>query len=1153
MKKFLSLVSLLIILLPNISVLAAPVPDQAPADSTWHCVTAVGGDCPDDGNPLEFIGSISGLISETPPYALLQGKMVCEEVGCSTDVPVFINVSYHWSWTAVDLGGHPWMDGFPRVGIEIEGGNGTGGVFTYECGSGDEYSGECTGNFFVKIDSLSADPAHAYHAMAWIQGYGPVGGSTVDFSWDITMSGQPTVCDSQYQVENCLAMGTIIDPTKEAPADVLTFTLEQGKTYRMKLAGAWQAEAEGPDLTDVEISFDGGTTWNTPQELMGMDLVECVQEDPDSPDLIMYFTAPSTSMKIRVKDDPGEYADNTGGMTIDLCAATIKGESANCAGQFTVGTTVVATGLLPAHVEFWPVMDNTGSNNPNWLEPGQWYVLTTSGGPWLNDGEPPDRYDIQMSSTTTNGITPSGWQTPDDYSMSNCQITGGNYISVYFQGSVSHKLWLRVNDTDNVWIDNTGSMSYTITTVDAYEPYATGCALPFDVGNFIEARDVYSTNNGGVELLQTSDFQWPVWPFGGQEIPKMARYFVLETTGYWTNAGTFTLGGYSDNDDHFEVTGDMKKVPADWSSIPEWPEAYCVQTIDPIGHQRVFFDASKMGTWKFRVHDPDTFIGNNSGTLGYRLYYGINLQVPQDPGELPGTGFCTTYYTHGASGVTITLYGNVSEGIPLPLIAPEVAVGIEVVGGPWKNNDVDSYATAISDDNGATYTELTSYGGVVCKEQTTDANHPLVYVLGKAGKEYRVRVHDPGGNFDDNSLSIQMTVYAATISTIVDPWQSCANNYNLTEVPLTDDQRMVGGALVDGKQVAGINPGKTYALEITGEGTGWGIGSIIGSDPVIGEGYYSAVVSNGSAWEFMPEAAWITCAVKLTNDDDPQKNRFRIYFTSAAATNYRIKVNSVVPTIGKIYYRLYTTTDSTIAIPPGIYIPPGNISDWGGCNKVCSRPGGIFSITSVTIGSIATIPLPVPIVGDWVDYVRCATFVYLSWCQQHTAMLTSMIANMENREPFGMMIEVQDAYETVKQDVENSATGGESANDFAPQSYIFQGGGTGGQGSGFPGLFPKLPTDSPWITGQFDLTTPLETGGVGGNEATKEAYVNYCNNVFISRLGLSAWGLCAVLGLARYSIGNTFWVMIQFAADVSLLLGFIFYIKRSWIDTGAAG
>ena len=219
----------------------------------------------------------------------------------------------------------------------------------------------------------------------------------------------------------------------------------------------------------------------------------------------------------------------------------------------------------------------------------------------------------------------------------------------------------------------------------------------------------------------------------------------------------------------------------------------------------------------------------------------------------------------------------------------------------------------------------------------------------------------------------------------------------------------------------------------------------------------------------------------------------------------------------------------------------------------CYRPAGLFTMTPVAIGSIATITLPVPDVGGWVDYVRCATFVYLSWCQEHTNMLISMVAQMQTREPFGMLTEVGLAYQTIKDDVEGVATGGDTGYDFSPQSYVFQGGGTGGDSSGFPGLFPELPTDSPWITGQFDFVTPLENEGVGGNEATKDAYVNYCQSVFISRLGLSAWGLCAVLGLARYSIGDTFWVMIQFAADVALIIGFIFYIKRSWIDTGAAG
>jgi hypothetical protein len=31
------------------------------------------------------------------------------------------------------------------------------------------------------------------------------------------------------------------------------------------------------------------------------------------------------------------------------------------------------------------------------------------------------------------------------------------------------------------------------------------------------------------------------------------------------------------------------------------------------------------------------------------------------------------------------------------------------------------------------------------------------------------------------------------------------------------------------------------------------------------------------------------------------------------------------------------------------------------------------------------------------------------------------------------------------------------------------------------------------------------------------------------------------------------WIMIQFIADVSIILGFLAYLKKNWIDTGAAG
>jgi hypothetical protein len=268
---------------------------------------------------------------------------------------------------------------------------------------------------------------------------------------------------------------------------------------------------------------------------------------------------------------------------------------------------------------------------------------------------------------------------------------------------------------------------------------------------------------------------------------------------------------------------------------------------------------------------------------------------------------------------------------------------------------------------------------------------------------------------------------------------------------------------------------------------------------------------------------------------------------------------------GGIYYTLYTTSthDGPGPVPP--YDPTGPYpfgpGPWGGCNQSCTQPGSFWSIAPFSLGSISfgslgtvtfpTISIPLPNVGGWVDYARCAMTVYLSWCPSHTQILLATINNLRNREPFGTFSEMADVYMMLGSDVDTmSQYGGE--NNFAPRSVVFGGDSGGQEGPVFPGLFPVLSDDSPWKTGNFDLQPALDQSG-GGDIDMRAAYVDYCQSVFISRLGMSAWGFCSILGLSRYAIGDTFWLMIQFAADVSLLIGFFLWVKHNWVDTGAQG
>ena len=404
MKKTICLASIVILIItafPILTVSASVAPDAAPPESLWTCAETNPGACPPDANPLVVSGSAP------VGYADLWGKMLCEDPDCDTNVEVYVSISFSMEWSS--------KHNRTVNGIVVATGRGSGGETgrgEVACGTGT--SGECGGSFYFAIQAGVFTSLPTSHVFAFVRADGlGVGDPVALTSYEISISGEPKNCDSEYKIEEC-ELGEIIDPTKELAAALPTYELEPGQTYRMKLSGAWQAEEAGPDLTAVEASFDGGATWMTLVGMMENDMVECVTQDPESPDIIVYFTAPSATMKIRVKDDPGEYADNTGGMTMDLCVATLDSEQENCAGQFTVGTTIITTGTFSALIERPAPITVNGTTQ--WATPGEWYVLTTSGGPWHDGSDPASRYDIQM---TTGGEVGGEWQTPEDFSLSN--------------------------------------------------------------------------------------------------------------------------------------------------------------------------------------------------------------------------------------------------------------------------------------------------------------------------------------------------------------------------------------------------------------------------------------------------------------------------------------------------------------------------------------------------------------------------------------------------------------------------------------------------------------------------------------------------------------------------------------------------------------
>jgi hypothetical protein len=972
---------------PSFYVQAAPLSVEAPADSTWHCVGVMVGTtgrndlCPEDSNPLVLSGSEGDSVQ-------MDGKIICTLEGCSTDIVVYVSVSFHLVWTSQ----FSQPEGKP-VTVRAMGYNEV--TQTVPCGTGT--SGECEASVFLKVQSKSADPNYSWHAQALI-GFGMAGGDTATLDYSISISGLPTNCDDNYQVMECLANKAEIDPTSETG---LSYVIEQGKEYRMKLSGAWQAEEAGPDLTDVEISFDGGATWQTPDELM-IGIITCVQYDPETTDIIIYFTAPSNSFKIRVKDTPGQYADNTGGMLLDLCEA-LRITQSNCSQQFQVATgsplaaiTVQATNSNGAQ----PINGNT----PVELEVGEWYAVTTSGGPWYDIGGGTAKYDMEIKTDGSNF-----WSDLPDYSMSNCSKDTGNYTTMYFQAAAT-SVWLRVNTADNNWTNNSGSMTYTLYGAD-YTRFPETCEATFENGDYVDGGTVGGAQENGVPI---SD------PRFDTLTPEQGRlltfWYAFETLdGPWLNSQTP------------DYSTDLRLDPATYTPTEDYPDAACVVQTDMLGHYLVYMQGGMDDTWYYRVHD--TTFGDNGGSMGWSLVRSTNYDV-DNGGEYPPSGACDSLgFTSAGPESSITFQATNSTGVFVPLITAGNWYAIETTDGPWQEDGVTpSYNVELSDDGGLTWTLIYNHPAISCSSDL-DGNHTVSYLKAQLGHDYKVRVEgDP--TWTTNTGFMGVTVYEVSTGD-VNPWNSCADDYTLTEYNLQNPNNVINANLEEGRMLPTLVPGETYAVEISG-------GPWTNQD---GAQSYLADIQIGSAsWEPMSTASAAICRVLV----DPVLDKWRVYFTATAAMTNWLRVGDTdadwSDNTGTLVYRLYGA-DPTGEPPPGG--DDGDTGDGTGvtvtaaCGRVCYAPG-LF--TNVTLGQGATdaitgaqniltpiftvingiavflgldpvefetntaanISIPVPNVLGAADYARCVFTSFIAWCPEHTSMLLTMGNVLNNKDPIGL-------------------------------------------------------------------------------------------------------------------------------------------------------
>ena len=840
-----------------------------------------------------------------------------------------------------------------------------------------------------------------------------------------------------------------------------------------------------------------------------------------------------------------------GGLTITnthkitFSTSPILNDETNCSGQYALGPLL---GVLTIYSN-----QSTGTNmkvvlGQKYPAPGSWYVVRINEGHWHNNGTAPELTDIGIKVGSGGtwfpiGTNPAlGCSDPDNdtYYLQMIATDQATYLGVY--------------DTDDDYLSNIGTLQVYIYGVAAYNRFLDGCELRYDTGEFIEQKQVDASWSNGWPLQRPWYLPWNVNASGGSEALQK-RYYMLETFGGPANIG----GAYTFRGDLGLRAGEADFIPDNWYETITAPFVECVILTDLVGHVKVYFALDEQIDpttfikyfYAFRVHDTGAYLGN-SGNLSYKLYATSNMQVT-DPGDPPEVDGCAKY-SHGATPTQeIVIQGSDSSGENITGLTSGTIYGFVSVDGPWKDDGFNRYSLEISDDNGNTWIDLEDYPNLLCAS-SPDGNLVTIYVYATYGKVWAVRANDADSNFLNNTQSMGMEIYVA--STGIDDFSDCEDAYFLNMVNLTMEARTIPGESAAGKTLMNITSGQKYAIEITDKNKWYEAGA--------GTGSYLVDISDdgGTTWEALEDYGTL-CNLRIGDGD-----RIKTIFT-ATSNNYKLRVrdgdDNFLSNTGKIIFTLYSAQPASI-IPGG----PGDTgappAEWIiACNEAFSRPDGFISWSSLsftagTLGSIG-ISLPIPRVGEWLEYIRNSIMYYFAWCPEHTDALKSMGDVYMDKEPMATIQAVVDFVKSIRTVIAGyQATGGEAEaagavsqepDLFSDIAYIGQASGgdhyKGSTGAGPWDIFTVGnvdPETSVWFGGELDLAA-----GLGSTDlSSMDGYQVLCTDRFYPLFGIGADPYCSLMALMRYSSIAT-WMLL--GIDLLLVIWWFFkympgYLKRLW-------
>jgi hypothetical protein len=312
-------------------------------------------------------------------------------------------------------------------------------------------------------------------------------------------------------------------------------------------------------------------------------------------------------------------------------------------------------------------------------------------------------------------------------------------------------------------------------------------------------------------------------------------------------------------------------------------------------------------------------------------------------------------------------------------------------------------------------------------------------------------------------------------------------------------------------------------------------------------------VDGGYSWIDINDASSgvpsLLCVTRVTADPT---SPYRIFFV-AQNGSYRIRVHDQdgiwSNNLDYLVYRLYKVSTGTPGTNPLPGTGPDNPTIWGpGCTDVCMRPGSAFTsfpISFSLLGANIAFSIPAPDVAGWLEYFRCSFQHYISWCQEDTQAILAIPTSLQNKEPFGTFLEIENTIINVQKVIASYNTTGGSGQAIGPNTQSLWGPITGGSSSDTTSpdpLLSNLPVTSFWNGGPLNLS-------VGGDvSATDTDYIDQCTTDYTKYIGNVAYSMCYTLIIIKNLTG--FLQKIQWIIDIVAAFMIVSYIMNRWVGAG---